>query len=94
VAGPFGAEPGASGVPRQLVALLGRTRAECLAALTTPCTTSALADRLGVSVGTASKQAAVLRDAGLATSRRQGGAVLHHLSHLGERLLTGEDIAG
>jgi DNA-binding transcriptional ArsR family regulator len=79
-------------VPRRLVALLGQTRAECLAALVTPCTTTTLAERLGMSVGNASKQAAVLREAGLAAARRQGRAVLHHLTHLGEQLLVGTDV--
>ncbi|TDV43192.1 hypothetical protein CLV71_116126 [Actinophytocola oryzae] len=79
-------------VPRRLVALLGQTRAECLAALVTPCTTTTLAERLGMSVGNASKQAAVLREAGLATARRQGRSVLHHLTHLGEQLLVGADV--
>ncbi len=74
----------------QLVALLGRTRAESLGALRTPRTTSTLASCLGTSIGTASKQAAVLREAGLVTSVRQGGAILHHLTQLGTALLTAE----
>jgi len=75
------------GASQRLVALLGRTRADCLAALDTPCTTSGLAARLGTTVGTASKHAAVLRDARLVESRRTGGAVQHHRTRLGEALL-------
>ncbi|PXY28587.1 ArsR/SmtB family transcription factor [Prauserella flavalba] len=75
---------------RRLVPLLGRTRADCLRALTTPLSTSALAARLGTSVGTASKQAAVLRESGLVDSTRDGGAVVHHVTALGEALLSGE----
>ncbi|WP_409495299.1 ArsR/SmtB family transcription factor [Amycolatopsis sp. cmx-11-12] len=73
-----------------LVALLGRTRAESLGALRVPRTTSKLASCLGTSIGTASKQAAVLREAGLVTSVRQGGAILHHLTRLGTALLAAE----
>lgn len=74
----------------ELVALLGRTRAESLGALRVPHTTSKLASCLGTSIGTASKQATVLREAGLVTSVRQGGAILHHLTQLGTALLAAE----
>lgn len=74
----------------ELVALLGRTRAESLGALRVPRTTSKLASCLGTSIGTASKQATVLREAGLVTSVRQGGAILHHLTRLGTALLAAE----
>ena len=77
----------AGDAPSELVALLGRTRAACLAALRRPHTTSGLAHELGISVGTASKQATVLRDAGLLRSRRIGGAVVHTISALGTDLL-------
>lgn len=76
-------------VPASLVALLGLTRAGCLRVLRTPCTTTELARRLGVSAGTASKQATVLRDAGLVTSHRRGGSVLHGLTALGAAVLDG-----
>ncbi|MGW5195493.1 ArsR/SmtB family transcription factor [Kribbella sp. NPDC004138] len=71
----------------QLVALLGRTRAECLAALATTRTTSGLAAEVGTSIGSASKHATVLRDAGLITTVRHGGAVRHHVTELGAALL-------
>ncbi|WP_340685247.1 helix-turn-helix transcriptional regulator [Amycolatopsis coloradensis] len=83
-----GAHP--AGVSPELVALLGRTRAESLGALRVPRTTSKLASCLGTSIGTASKQAAVLREAGLVTSARQGSAILHHLTRLGTALLARE----
>ena len=76
--------------PRRLIALLGHTRARCLRLLLMPHTTSELAHHIGTSVGTASKQAAVLREAGLITSTRHGGAVLHRATALGAALLTGE----
>jgi DNA-binding transcriptional ArsR family regulator len=71
-----------------LVALLGRTRAECLRILLTPRSTTELAEHLGTSIGTASKQAAVLRDTGLVTSDRRGATVLHSTTSLGVTLLT------
>jgi len=76
-------------VPPHLVALLGRTRAECLSAVHTVRSISQLADRLGTSIGTASKQAAVLRDAGLVRSVSGGGTVRHDLTALGADLLAG-----
>ncbi|HET6703963.1 winged helix-turn-helix domain-containing protein [Amycolatopsis sp.] len=77
-----------------LVALLGRTRAESLGALRVPRTTSKLAACLGTSIGTASKQAAVLRAAGLVTSERQGSAIVHRLTRLGVALLSAESPLG
>lgn len=77
-------------VPAWLVPLLSRTRAECLYVLVTPYTTSQLAVRLGVSIGTASKQAMILRNAGLITSVRDGGSVIHHVTALGMALLSDE----
>lgn len=72
-----------------LDALLSRTRAECLSALTTPRTTSALARAVGASIGTASKQATVLRHAGLVDSVRDGTSVRHQITDLGAALLIG-----
>lgn len=77
-------------VPARLVSLLGRTRAEGLRLLLTPHTTSELAQGLAVSVGCASKQATVLREAGLITSSRHGAAVVHSTTSLGAALLAGE----
>jgi DNA-binding transcriptional ArsR family regulator len=74
-------------VSPRLVALLGRTRAECLVALASTRTTSELAAQVGTSIGTASKHATVLREAGLVTSARHRGAVRHYLTDLGSALL-------
>ncbi|HYQ65366.1 winged helix-turn-helix domain-containing protein [Actinophytocola sp.] len=74
-------------VPVGLVALLGRTRAESLRALLESRSTSELAQHLGTSVGTASKQTTVLRNAGLITSTRVAGSVLHRTTALGNSLL-------
>jgi DNA-binding transcriptional ArsR family regulator len=81
----FGGEESDAG--RGLGALLGRTRAAALEALSTECTTSQLAGRIGTSPATASEHASVLRAAGLINSQRHGKAVLHNLTSLGESLL-------
>jgi DNA-binding transcriptional ArsR family regulator len=75
---------------RSLDALLGRTRAgilDCVAGRGR--TTTELARGAGVSPATASHHAAVLRDAGLLSTRRVGGAVLHTLTPLGAALVDG-----
>jgi DNA-binding transcriptional ArsR family regulator len=77
-------------VSERLVSLLGRTRAECLRVLLVPRTTTELAEHLGTSIGTASKQAAVLRDTGLVSSSRHGAAVRHSTTPLGVALIVGK----
>lgn len=73
-------------VPEGLAALLGHGRALALLALLRPCSTSELARRIGVTAGTASRHATALRAAGLVTSTRHGGVMLHHATHLGRKL--------
>jgi|ERR1700678_3281379 DNA-binding transcriptional ArsR family regulator len=70
-----------------LSALVGRNRAAVLGSIAGGCTTTELADRVGISLAAASQHASVLRDAGLITTRRQGRAVLHLLTPLGTELL-------
>ncbi|MGW0482644.1 ArsR/SmtB family transcription factor [Nonomuraea sp. NPDC003214] len=67
--------------------LLGRTRAAVLATLRDPATTTSVAERVGISLGSASQHTTVLRNAGLISTTRTGGAVLHTLSPLGQTLL-------
>ncbi|GHH66597.1 transcriptional regulator [Streptosporangium violaceochromogenes] len=69
--------------------LLGRTRAAVLAALRGASTTTSVAEQVGISLGSASQHATVLRNAGLVSSTRMGGAVLHTLTPLGQALLHG-----
>ena len=76
-------------LPPALVSVLGPTRAECLKVLLESHSTSKLADALGTSVGTASKQTTMLREAGLITSTRAGASVLHATTALGRALLLG-----
>ncbi|WP_326570299.1 winged helix-turn-helix domain-containing protein [Actinacidiphila glaucinigra] len=84
-AGTSAAPPGAVLGP-----LLGRTRAAVLQVLREPATTTALAERVQVSLATASQHAGVLRNAGLVRTTRIGTAVLHTLTPLGAALLSGE----
>lgn len=70
-----------------LAALLGRTRAAVLEAAAEGATTGQVARRLGVAASSASTHAAVLRDAGLITSRRDGGRVWHLITPVGRQLL-------
>ncbi|MEV6416577.1 winged helix-turn-helix domain-containing protein [Kribbella sp. NPDC051718] len=75
-----------------LAALLGSTRASALAAISDVCTTTELARRCDISLAGASRQAGILREAGLITTRRAGQAVLHDLTPLGKALLDGSDL--
>ncbi|ETK37724.1 ArsR/SmtB family transcription factor [Microbispora sp. ATCC PTA-5024] len=75
---------------RALPALLGVTRAQVLEAVAEgECTTSELARRLRVPPATASRHAAVLREAGLITTRRHRQSVIHAVAPLGVGLLEG-----
>lgn len=69
--------------------LLGHTRAAILRATVNGPTTGDLARRLGISPSNVSQHTHVLRDAGLITSRRFAGHVIHTITPLGESLLMG-----
>jgi DNA-binding transcriptional ArsR family regulator len=49
--------------------------------------TTELAQRIGVSLPTASHHLSVMRESGLITSRRSGSTVVHHLTTRGAALL-------
>ncbi|MFD5886495.1 ArsR/SmtB family transcription factor [Streptomyces sp. NPDC060334] len=72
-----------------LSALVGQTRAAALRTLTAACSTSQLAERLGISSAGASQHTAVLRHSGLITTRRVRNNVLHTVTPLGMALLDG-----
>lgn len=72
-----------------LAALVGQTRAAILDAIGGGCTTSELAERVGVSAASASEQAAILRGARLITSQRDRNRMVHQLTGLGLALLNG-----
>ena len=68
--------------------LLGATRAEVLAAITTGRSTTELARELDISAATASEHAKILRATGLTSTRRDGRSAIHELTPLGHQLLT------
>lgn len=72
-----------------LAALLGSTRAAALEAIAKGCTTTELAKRCRISLAGASRQAGILRDAGLIPPRRAGQSVRHDLTSLGRAVLDG-----
>ncbi|TDD80748.1 transcriptional regulator [Actinomadura darangshiensis] len=74
---------------RPLAALLGRTRTAVLTTVAAGggCTTTELARRTGISLASASQHTGVLRDAGLITTVRRGGHVVHSLRPAGAALI-------
>ena len=75
-------EPG-----RSLSRLLGSTRAEILALLDEPTSTTALARRLDRSPGNVADHLAILLDAGLVRRRRAGRSVLYRRTSMAEGLV-------
>ncbi|WP_226599651.1 ArsR/SmtB family transcription factor [Streptomyces violascens] len=76
--------------PTRLGALLGRGRAAALLNIGAGCGTTELADRLGVSAGTASVHVTALRNGGLVATHRVGKAVNHVLTPVGSALITAQ----
>ena len=72
-----------------LARLLGETRAAVLLASLEAGTTTELARRANVSLASASRHAAVLRDAGLLDTQRHGSSVRHAATPLGIALAAG-----
>ena len=72
---------------RALAALIGTTRSAVLAAVGEGATTTELADRLGASPSSISRHTTVLREAGIITTHRNGPAVVHNTTPLGQSLL-------
>ncbi|MEU0398704.1 winged helix-turn-helix domain-containing protein [Streptomyces sp. NPDC006197] len=67
--------------------LLGHTRANVLACVRNPKTTSEISRCLHISNPSASKHVGVLRRSGLVSTARQKGYVVHSLTQLGEAVL-------
>ncbi|MER5887630.1 helix-turn-helix domain-containing protein [Streptomyces sp. NPDC001941] len=84
-----GREGGAPQPRDVLVTLLGRTRAAVLEAAANVGTTTELARSLGVALPVVSRHTAVLREAGLLATHRDGGTVRHSVTGLGLALLNG-----
>lgn len=74
--------------PDPLARLLGRTRGAVLSHTAGPGqhTTSAIARRAGISVSSSSEHLTALREAGLVSSVRDGGAIVHRATALGREL--------
>lgn len=72
-----------------LAGVLGRTRADLLAALASPATTTQLAGRLGISPGGVSQHLSAMAAAGLLVRRRDGREVLYLRTPLGDALAAG-----
>ncbi|GAA4485528.1 DUF5937 family protein [Microbacterium panaciterrae] len=77
----------AADLERALAALVGAARAAILLSAHVPRTTSRVAAESGIAVSTASHHLAVLRDAGLVVSTRDGARMLHLRTPLGEALV-------
>ncbi|MEU8341631.1 DUF5937 family protein [Spirillospora sp. NPDC048832] len=73
-----------------LAALIGRRRADLLAALARPAATTDLARRLGVTAGAVSQHLGVLRACGLVTGHRMGRRVLYVRTPAGDALALGQ----
>ena len=79
----------AAPAPHGLARLLGATRAQVLADLAAPRSTTELSRRLELSAATTSHHLTALRDAGLVTGRREGRSVLYVRTSLGDALAGG-----
>jgi DNA-binding transcriptional ArsR family regulator len=82
----------ASATAAGLAAVLGRTRAKAIRAIAVGCTTTEVAQVLGVATTTASEHATVLRNARLINTRRRRNVVLHTLTPLGMALLDANEV--
>ncbi|WP_419994731.1 ArsR/SmtB family transcription factor [Streptomyces boninensis] len=83
------AEDRGDGSCRSVRRLIGATRAEVLEVLAQPMSTTGISTALRLAPASASRHAAVLREAGLVASRRDGHQVLHVRTSLGDALLEG-----
>jgi DNA-binding transcriptional ArsR family regulator len=73
--------------PDPLSALVGRTRANLLAILALPSTTTQLAEQLDLSPAAVSQHLKILKDAGLVTAHRRGRMVLYQRTPAATTLL-------
>ena len=83
---PAGAEP----APGHAARLLGRARAQILATIDVPTTTTQLTATLDLALGSVGDHLGVLRESGLVERVRIGRAVAYRRTALGDGLLLGE----
>ncbi|GHH39769.1 ArsR/SmtB family transcription factor [Lentzea cavernae] len=79
-------EPGTPADPGAVGDLIGRSRAQLLAALDEPASTTQLARTLGMAPGAVGDHLTVLRRAGLLAKARSGRSVLYRRTPLGDAL--------
>jgi DNA-binding transcriptional ArsR family regulator len=84
-------EPGTSAGPEALAGLVGGTRADLLAALSAPRSTTELARSLGLTPGGVSQHLGVLRRNGLVEGERHGRSVLYLRTPAADRLVEAAD---
>lgn len=75
-----------------LAAVIGRTRAQLLAMLESPASTTELARRTGLSAGGVSQQLTALRKGGLVAAHRTGRVVLYVRSPRGDALMSSRHV--
>lgn len=80
-------ERGTAPAPGALSAVIGRSRAQLLAELESPASTTELARRTGLSPGSVSEQLALLKEAGFVTPHRVGRSVLYARTTRADALL-------
>jgi len=74
--------------PRALVGVLGQVRADLLAELAEPSSSTDIARRTGVTVSAVNQHLRALRDAGLLASQRHGRSVVYARTELGDTLVS------
>lgn len=81
-------ETGRSRGPEALVGVLGQVRADLLAELARPCSSTDIARRTGVTTSAVNQHLRALRDAGLLASQRHGRSVVYARTELGDALVS------
>ena len=74
--------------PEALAGVLGQVRADLLAELARPCSSTDLARRTGVTTSAVNQHLRALRDAGLLASQRHGRSVVYARTELGDALVS------
>ncbi|SEL53657.1 ArsR/SmtB family transcription factor [Streptacidiphilus jiangxiensis] len=85
--GVLAAAADGAGAPGALAALLGSARAELLAWLESPCSTTQLVALTGLPLGSVGRHLRILREARLVERRRAGRSVLYYRTTAGQALL-------